>query len=1613
MYVNQIDDLFDTIINNFYEYTEKTKLFDKISKDENFVKFRGNIVDFIKDFTTKTVDKKKIIDIVKKESYYEYIFDTIKRYCAYYVYLGLAYHYEGGRDLYITNIIETAQNQKESTFQIPNFYNVENNSKLINFFIDIKNILTVFQASKTMDKIKIVMMNNPLKFDSTISLFNELGEDYIIDNFLIKDNFHNIIKTLIFKQIYLKEEKDQIFSFLNQTEKEEGEYRYIEIIQSSEKKLIDFSLIQKFLNIQQLKAGLAEEFYNYLEEMRDKREIITREKNEFVNFLFSRGILVPITEEFLRYHDDNEKYDPESLVSENLKERDATKIKYIINKMNNVRNYYSPLLEKNPKLKLDTEKLFSRNQDPRKAVLYNENEEVKIVQKLETSENAGDADLLIDLENIRKYSYVNFKNESKDSIKLRTPKTIQAIRYINLLNKPKIPLELRIGHDNIDLVVVGIAWNPSQIPLECFTREDLIDVNKLVKSENGFTSFIKTMNKTFDKTNKKLYYWLFDAQKDIPKSKEYIDVNFDDPKKNIKTMISLIYDYYIDLVKDKYVKYIKTVDELTIWNMDNILRGYASHYFDFNLNPEIKNQLIEKSLKKGLKEVEIKEDDVDNMMPGKREKIIELPKVEIDKKEMNIVILNKPDEEDIILEKEKNVALCLHYIKWRNINRMSKSSSDEFSQAVVDFAKQYVKLNEKGDYICKSCNELLSIKKFIYEGTYVEELDTFMTTNIAVNQRLEEIPKYSKFMRTIRNLEKNIEKIAYSCDLNVYIGTSPTIRLKRKLIIKDVLDLILLHTEYLRKQPKTRMEEFNKKYNINKDLTNLFFFELKDEIFLTSSTDTDYYKLIKYNNVMAYLIFLIILDLNPGQLLGLKDDKRCNFFFFDKAGKPIFENLYLRRNQKDRISFSKMPLLSYAIFYFACVLTNSRIWLWNDNDEKDTKAKQIKSIAIQKSIIHTIVDLMNTLVEAHLDYQTNKSDKKETSYLYDFILTRFDQKIEYTFNDSELMKRIEEKSNKFIKFDDKTKQISFIAKKSFIVNPKELVLHNEPIKELCESSVVEMSHTEEHIANNNLDLLTNCPDGKFHKWKYEKNDMICENCNQSYNELLKLYKTTSEESVVDENKKYIEKLRLMNLEKLSKKYCITGETHELKDGVCSKCKKNINEIKLTTKELEQMNKNIEEKTYESNIEAFNLMKKHIDEKIKEEERVNKTVKKFKKRYEEYTNNKLAYYVIDFIEKLMKILGPKIKIGNTIIQLKDSVYIIDHDYLGNERKEPVSIPINDPKIEIYRQHPHYKRDIVYYKDRANNIYVYYDLITLQYLGYSENNREYKKTKANATLKLDYSIKDIIMLLGLENQYINLYHINSQYQKMSEDDIKKEYNTIMSSYFRNRINNLKQIISRCQSIVNNINNSGSISNMYNKEEKELVNEFVKKIKNINLRDEKGHNMVFKHWRLISNNLGLKKTPDNLNLNISKNYLDTYTFLNLNNTDAKLIFYLIFNLSKLLDFNTQVAIRTEIAYMIVKLIRFSFNIYYTPYTDSQIRKFDFVMINETPYIDENLKVVGFYQELLNNKEIDSRVDKEKDTNIDTKEAFESMDVDDYEVNDDIDESMEAYDGDMGLND
>jgi len=1596
MYVNQVDDLFDGILNKFNDFLTKEKVFEKLKLDTNFVKYQNDILNFIKKFTD-TISKKDIVDIIKNESYYDVIINIIKRYCAFYIYLGISYYYTGGRDLYITNIIETSRYQKDSTFQITNFFNSENNAKIITFYVDIKNFLSLLDF-KTIDKIKIVLSNNPLKFESTIRLFNDLGEDYIIEYFLIKDNFHNIIKALIFKQIYIKEEKNEIIKILNQQEKDNAEYKYIEIVVSNEKKIVDFNVIQKFLNINQLKSGLAEEIYNYLEETRDTKEFIIRENKDFINYLFSNEIIIPITEDFLRYHKDTEKYDPESLIeSDNIKERDATKIKYIISKMNNVRNYYSAIMEKNPKIKLETEKLFFKPLDPKMAVLYNDDEEIKIIQKLLISESTTDYDLLVDLENLRKYAYVNFKNFSKDGIKIRPSKTIQGIRATNMKYKGsqlKTPIELRIGHDNIDINIIGIAWNPSKIKLNCFEAKDLLDVRKITNDQNGFIAFTDIMKKTFNEPNKKIYYWMFDNTKDKPKLDSYINYSVDDVKRNIEIMIGEIYNNYITLVQNKINYYISKTSELNIWSFEKIIKNYTKKYFDFNLIPSIKNEIIEKVIIDKIPELTIEADDVDSLIPGKREKIIKLPVINIKKLVSSTVEIGS-EKIDVSLEmSQKNIPICQHYVRWRNIMKISKKS-DDFNQAVFEFVKQYVKQNDRGEYICKSCNEIAQVQKYVVEGTYIEELDTFLTTSLAVNQNLEELSKYSKYKRTIRNIEKNIEKFAFSTDILAFLGNTPVIKLRRKMIIKDVIDLILVHTDWLRKQPKDRIEQSSKKYGINKELTNLFFFELKDEIFLTTSQETDYYKIIKYNNIMTYLIFIILTEINSGQILSLREDKRYNFFLFQKIGYNFFSNIFLRINQKEKIELNKLPLFSYVLYYLSGMLIANRLWLYNDSST-EAKDKQMYLINIQKSIIHTVIDLINSITEAN--FETNKN------FLYEIINNRIGVKLNHTFNDIQLLKRVEVNAMKNIKFDETTKKITFFSKKIGSV-PLDLEFKIvEKQREVCDFSVSELEKVPQNSDYNTVDILTNCPDGKFHSWSSKSGDLVCSLCSKSYNVLLKDIETSSSEK---SNFEYLDKIKIINNKKLAKKYCLNGDLHEIgTNNICLKCNKNIEEWQPSEKELKQLEKSLEVKLTEKTINEINDIRKYNENIEKDNEVSKKIINKLLKRFETETNNKLENYIYNFVDRLSKILGSKIKINDKTIYLKETVYIIDHDYFGNSIKENIYVLSSEDKILLAPMHNSFNKDVLYYKDKANKVYVYYDSITMQYLGYSEDNKIIKKSRNNSSLKIELSIKDCIMYLGYENQYQNIYHINKEFQKNLPKELGENSKDIILDIIRNRMNNLKQIILRAQSIIHNIRNSGNITSIYNTDEKEILNEFTKKLKKFNLKDESNHNNIFKHYKYINLKLPVKyNIPDNINIKLNKNYLDINIINSLNNSDIKLLFYLVYNFNRLLDYNKQPVIQSELAHLIIKIIKYLFNLYYRPYSNYNVRKFDFLLINETPYIDEKLKIVGHYQELLTQQEIDDP--NQKDEKYSEQEAVNSLDIDDYEQDDDIDGTAEALDG------
>ena len=1527
MFINKIDELFYKILDNLFIFITKKNVFNKITKDPNFITYQDYILNIIKEFSDSHVNDIKKLKLNNKLN--NYILNIIKRYCAFYIYLGIGYYYKNGRDLYITNIIESSKNQKDTIIQIDNFFNSSNNSKIINFFSDIKNIISLYDF-KTIEKIKIILQNNPIKYKSVTQLFTELGEEYIINNFFVKNNFHNIIKTIIYKQLYINEEKNEMNDLMLEIDKNESEYKYIEVIVSNEKKIVDFHILQRLFTLDELKKGNAEDVYQFLQDNLQEIDNNLLEDKNYINFLFSNKILIPISEEFLRYNKDTEKYG------------DENKAKYLLNKILLTKNYY---LEKNNK------ELFYKNLDPRMAILSNEIEEEKLIFKLSISESNKDIDDLQEIINIRKYNYINFKQTNKPYLKIRASNPIESVRYINLKKKKNESIETRISNENNDINIIGLIWNPTIFnkvvkPLDCYKIKNMVDVRDLSKNKNAYNGFIKTLNK---QSNDQLFYWIFDFAKDIPKLDTYVNFSINDETKNIKIILEEIYKNYINIVKTKFEQIVNKNFQLD--KLDLLFKIFEKKYFNFNIKKEIKNELIYKSITNNLKEVII----VEEPFKINTSNIIKLPTLDIKIKKEIIISIDKNIKE--VQETIIPFSKCIHYVKWAHLLKMSKNLQDT-SQYIFDFVKKYLKENNTGEYICKSCNELLDIKKYVAEGTYYKDTDSFNVTSLVNKQKLEDNEKYKKLTLTIQKIEEKLERIVIFSNIIYYIGNDSVIRNHRKTIIKDTIDLLLVHTEYLKKQPNNRIELASKLYNIHQELTNLFFFELKNDIFLVSSIDTDKYKILKYNNVIAYLIFILIFELNIGQILSLKDDKRCNYYLFSKIKDQLFGNLYIRVNNKDKIPLIKVPLLSYCLFYFSCVLTTKNIWLYkNETNEFN--------INIQKSIIHTVVDLMNTIVEANLE--------KEKNFLHESIYERYLFKLKNVFNDKEILDRIAAKMEEKIVVNSETQKKSIVFKKIEYLSLDKHIEENDSVNfEYCTNKYVDLKKIKYEKNNFNINILTICQNGQFHKWTFDKNDMICSVCKKSYHELLK--KNKDVDSI-----EYLKKVNTINIESSAKKYCLNGTLHNLDDkGVCLICKINPNtyifkekELLLLENNLENKNKlNVEEDIYNNNLDLLNNI--------------------FIKDYENniLKNSSLGNYIKAFVDRCVDILGPKIKIKNDVYYLKDTMYTVNHDYQGILLNKEYTFFESQNILKVFENHEYFNKDVYYMKNK--NIFIYYDIPSLQYIGYSEDNKIIKKTKTIVSLKVKYSLIHNISILGLEDKYVNLFHYDREFKNIDLE--------MINNILRNRVINIKQIILYSQSILNSISYQNKNLSIYKTNQNSIVREFIKKLKYFNLKN------VFSDYNAIKL-INFNKLHGSIKTHLITNYLDSSIFNKMNNTDSKLIYYLIKNFNQILDQNNELAIQSEICYLIIIIIISSVENYLNNNNSLGLRKFDYMLLTDTFKHEIDYTEQEYF-------DIDQLTDEQKEIikeqTYDNQEQRTSLDIDEYEIIDEEDETMELFNTD-----
>jgi len=918
-YINTVDIFVDTTLDSLNSTIKKEIKVDKIEQT-------------VKDFKSK-IDTSPIEILIENTDTKKHIYEIIDKY--YYVYLLLSLSFNLSLND-IRDILIKQSNIGQYKFDTENVSLI---LRLSNLIIDINIIVDNIDDYAKIPNIK--QKKNALNFLSLVGI-DDVKKLFTKKNINYK---HNILKYVIFLEIYVNSDKTTIFKIIENEELSKTEFTYIEIIESLIEE-IDYTTIEKLFKGDK---GMADNIYDMLLDTDNANVSKYLSIDEKINILFNNNILIPITDEFLRYHKDSETYD-KNTTTVKLSSKDAikskkenTKIKYIVSKINKLINYHT-ILQKNDKVAIEeVNKIIYPSLEYRKVVIINELEELNIINKIN---NQGkkvieNNDYYSDLLSFRVYPYINYLDTNFNGFGFKFNNTKLAIRYCNFEfkdqdkypNQYKNNIQVRVAPENHLVNIVGVAINPFKLYtiVRRLGASLCTKLNNTLNISNRKNGYINTVNILKNLLNnnisyKTLPYWLFDRNTDKIKIDSYENLAKMNHEEYFKFLLANIYDQLIVITYEQIISKINEIKNIKLFNANSVINDVFNNIININ-NTDYYNEILNYLYLKKLMIADVPAyDKNENKIPGLNSELIKIPSYKGDKRKEAVILIKKQEyltgEADGEVDELFESSLCQHQISWNNINIHKKKDPNKFTQLLFEFTKKFVVENKDNDFICKSCSQLVDIKSYIGDSF---ENASGLSISVSLETSLENIAEYEKYNKAIKNMDKIVEKLAYVSDIKYYLGNTPTNKYHRQDVIKNTIDLIT--NQFLNfdtaniNMRKERMESANKLYGISKELSNYFIFDMDNNLFTYSSKDVDKFKKYKNNNIYAYMVFLYICDINIIQITQLAYDKIINYIIFDKFANHMFDGLLIRINNGNDVKpIIQYKLLCYVIYYLSAMI---------------------------------------------------------------------------------------------------------------------------------------------------------------------------------------------------------------------------------------------------------------------------------------------------------------------------------------------------------------------------------------------------------------------------------------------------------------------------------------------------------------------------------------------------------------------------------------------------------------------------------------------------------------------------------------------------------------------
>lgn len=1626
MYPNKIDELIDKVIEDVYisiiENKSSKNVIKKASGIDNFVQYQGEIDDIIFNYI-ETLPINEIEEVTQNNDRIKDIIEVLKHYVMLYIMLTLGARFKaknGKIDKFISNVVEYTKNQKQYKLRINDFFNSASTSNVIKFTYMIRNIQKLMNHSPVISNLHLLKNDN--YSEETSDFLIDLTDDYIDAAFVNQsdnDRNHNIIKTIIILKVYTENDKKRLYTMIEQSEQTKGEYKFMDIF-VPKSDIIDYAMIEAALSEEEVKTGEAKRIWDYLQSFNAKSDIM--DNNSKINELFNNELVVPILDDFLLYHRETEKYDKESQKTQQYAGRDDTKLRYIVSKIGDASELYSQSVKNNKKT---LNKILSKFSPPlynKKAILRNEIEERKILKGADSISGAFDNDnigYIEDLKMYRKYAYVNFKSFDKYGFSHYFTKTITAVRAVNtetegvfrqINNNHKVQTRVASSDDMGNVVGLMILPNTSK-PIQCMTIADLMDVRDIKKGKkNGYEMFYTVLRKILfsGMKNSKGIYWIFDPEKDQDNRSDTgsaqtsnLKISSSMPSAQqqnstmIKNMLADMYDRLLIDTKESILEFIDDYDKtrINIQIVDRVINYINDNYMTLteDIIFEIKRYYFKTM-------IQMKPSEFDtNILYGLEGDVINLPKYKPPERLMynNVEInLGDIDTSGEIIEVESVQGICQHNITFDLLSKNRNVSYNEKMRMFHEFMGKYVTEDTNKNYVCKSCGHHLDIQKYVEDGKYDDSTKQFITFTSVMYVDISILPEYRELDRMIGQIDKDINKICSSIGINYYVGSNDKIKSRRRNIIKSTIDMLRLNNPMLNGILKKYNLSKEKAYGVSSKISQIFTFELKNDIYFMSSADKDKieFKMKKKNNILVYLMIFLMMELNEGQIsFFLQDNKMISIKAFNVFFRKIYGKLKIIKNDKfETMNVTDYPLLCYTIYMISARIVKHKAWSHPliPIGNKPISHKQIP--AIQIFVIHTMIDVINSILLNSFRYLNSIKKKKVDSvtmkkkdgmrYIFDIFRTRFYNSLDTVYSNTEFYDTLlmQSKDQYALGYAHKVKEIKNFREWSFQV----------PLWNPCQPQRYFARKQQDKIINlHSISNLTHCEDGTPHNWEAskKKKTCVCSNCSKLMSEIK--YDAAL-------SKKIRENVRRKTLNILGLKFCLAdGLYHQYENDAkankikCVKCGKSDKHVYSDSDidKIEKLLTNVRMKVSETE-ETRN---KYVEEDRKEETNYNqKVMTKLMKDIED--NNITGYdFVNDFVNVLRDAIGSDEIKGEFPINLIHDTYIINHNRYGTLIDgDPIIISEVNAKFTVKKNHKHFKRDVLYYTDSSEGVVdIFYDAVTKRLLGYKEASKNYVNIEnSNRKIRINYSILNKLKLLGYSERYLNIYDYNPElsekYDGKSIDERQKLYIEIVQSISRKRLESLNNIMLNFQKTINailngydklenyrtttvedgfkrtevkhsgislipystnNTNDYAPESITYHSSKRDdIIQRYTKKLKNVIVANQKGK--IFKHWKGVKRgNIQIDYSKSDMYINSDSDLLDMLVINEYDNVSRNTLYYILREITKLIDYNKKPFVKNSVANFVAEFIDRTFFEYNNEYitTDVELRRFQYIMM------------------------------------------------------------------------